>query len=59
MTKHEWRMRKECQSTNARRSTISAIPHLIIRHSFELRNSDFVIVFVFTSFLRPEPQPLY
>ena len=49
----ECRMTKECQNRECGRSSVSAIRRLIIRHSFELRHSDFVIVPVVTFFLRP------
>jgi len=42
MTKHECRMTKEAQSPNDE-AAIKSFAHLIIRHSLELRHSDFGI----------------
>ncbi len=50
MTKHECRMTKEARSPKWQRNAITITPHLIIRHSFELRHSDFVILHLVSNF---------
>jgi hypothetical protein len=39
-------MTNEAQSPNDEKCNIATLRHLIIRYSFELRHSDFVILFL-------------
>jgi hypothetical protein len=42
MPKHESRRTKEAQSPNDEKAASQSLANLLIRHSFELRHSDFV-----------------